>query len=53
MLLLAEKLKRAVSKLLPSTFGLVIDGWTLESEHYMAIFAPYMITSEMTRYPSP
>ena len=41
MVLLAEKVKKIVSKLLPSTFGLVIDGWTLESEHYMGIFAAY------------
>ena len=41
MVLLADKLKAAVSNILPSTFGLVIDGWTLESEHYMAIFAAF------------
>ena len=42
LVLLTDKLKKAVSKTLPRTFGLVIDGWTLDSEHYMAIFAAFM-----------
>ena len=39
MKLLQIKMRKAIEKQLPSSFGLIFDGWTIGSEHYSAIFA--------------
>ena len=31
-----------VRNMLPKTFGLIIDGWSQDSEHYLAIFAKFV-----------
>ena len=33
------KAEGRIKKLLPDTFGLIIDGWSTNSVHYLAIFA--------------
>ena len=40
-----ERVKRKLSKLLPSTFGGIFDGWTCAREHYIAFFGTW-VTSE-------
>jgi hypothetical protein len=37
--LIREKCQQKISKLLPPTFGLMFDGWSHRSEHFIAIFA--------------
>lgn len=42
MKLLQEEVTKTITKMLPTTFGLLIDGWTTESYHFSAIFATFM-----------
>lgn len=39
MQLLRLKCQQKICKILPPTFGLMFDGWSKESEHFIAIFA--------------
>ena len=39
MQLLQKKIRSIITTQIPSQFGIVIDGWTLDSEHYSCIFA--------------
>ena len=37
--LVADKVRDKISGTLPKSFGLVIDGWTMGSDHYSCLFA--------------
>lgn len=39
MKLTADKVRDKMSATLPKSFGLVIDGWTINSDHYSCLFA--------------
>lgn len=39
--LLLEKVKVKIKDALPRQFGIVFDGWSLGSEHYLAVFATW------------
>ena len=39
--LLTTKVEEKISMCLPPTFGIVLDGWTHNDIHYLAIFAVY------------
>ena len=41
MTLLVCEVKNVIRKRLPSTFGLIIDGWSIDSDHYSGIFATF------------
>jgi hypothetical protein len=38
---LGDIVEQKIKESLPATFGLVVDGWTCNKEHYFAIFASY------------
>jgi hypothetical protein len=38
---LHQSVRASVTEILPEKFGLVLDGWTCGSRHYVAIFAVY------------
>jgi hypothetical protein len=40
--LLFESVQQKIAKKLPAKFGIVIDGWTIDSSHYSAIYATFM-----------
>lgn len=46
--LLVKKVKAEIEAALPSTFGLLFDGWSLGSEHYLAIFATWTMPISST-----
>ena len=37
--LLVKKVEKKVANILPEKFGLIFDGWSIDSDHYVAIFA--------------
>ncbi len=37
--MLGSKVERKLREILPTNFGIVVDGWTMDTEHYFAIFA--------------
>jgi hypothetical protein len=37
--MLGIKVERKLREILPTNFGIVVDGWTMDTEHYFAIFA--------------
>jgi hypothetical protein len=37
--------KDYIKKCLPSSYGIIFDGWTCDSEHYIAIFATWTLSS--------
>lgn len=39
MLLLVEEVRKMLKGMLPAKYGLAFDGWSLDSEHYLAVFA--------------
>lgn len=41
VLALVEGVEQTIARLLPSRFGIIIDGWTHNSEHYVAVFASF------------
>ena len=41
VLLLSEKVKEEIRRLRPSSFGIIFDGWSLDTEHYLVIFATW------------
>lgn len=45
--LLVSYVKEKLAKMIPKTFGLLIDGWTIDGEHFNAIFLTW--SSENTR----
>ena len=45
MTLIFEEVKSVISQKLPDTFGLIIDGWSLDSHHYSAVFATFLDSS--------
>ncbi|ETV75850.1 hypothetical protein H257_09825 [Aphanomyces astaci] len=41
ILRLTEVVEKKISKEIPDRFGIIFDGWTHNSEHYLAVFASY------------
>lgn len=39
---LFESVKQKIAQMLPKSFGIIIDGWTIDSSHYNAIYATFM-----------
>ena len=39
--LLAKEVEKEISKELPGSFGIILDGWTHNSTHYVGVFATY------------
>ncbi|RLN87599.1 hypothetical protein BBJ28_00027238 [Nothophytophthora sp. Chile5] len=39
--LLTTEVEQIVSSVLPAKFGVIFDGWTFHSEHYIAVFATF------------
>ena len=37
--------KENIKKSLPPTFGIVFDGWTCDGEHYIGLFATWVLPS--------
>ena len=37
--MLGVKVERKLSEILPTQFGIAVDGWSMGTEHYFAIFA--------------
>lgn len=42
MELLTREVEVVVSNLLPKKFGIIFDGWTFRSEHFVAVFASFL-----------
>ena len=38
---LGIEVENKIKRMLPTTFGLIVDGWTCASEHYFAVFATW------------
>lgn len=38
---ITQRVEERVARELPSSFGLVMDGWTSSGRHYVAIFAVF------------
>ena len=45
-MLLSDVVKDQVAEMLPRCFGILFDGWSLNSEHYLAIYATWTIESD-------
>jgi hypothetical protein len=41
MRLLQKKVRTKIKDMLPATFGLLLDGWTIDAYHFSGIFAAY------------
>lgn len=46
MKLLQMRVRNIIGEMLPKTFGLLIDGWTMDSDHYSGIYATFMQEEE-------
>jgi hypothetical protein len=49
--LVAAKVEKSISRKLPSKFGLVIDGWSDSSVHYVGLFACFHSINDVPQYP--
>jgi hypothetical protein len=51
MRLLMKKVQGSISKILKQikTFGLITDGWTIDVEHFLGIFATYVETDKSSK----
>lgn len=43
---LVDKIKEGIATELPDKFGIIMDGWSNSQQHYVAIFANYMLNGE-------
>ncbi|POM77766.1 Hypothetical protein PHPALM_4795, partial [Phytophthora palmivora] len=41
MSLLVREVETVIGSILPKSFGIIFDGWTFRSEHYVAVFASF------------
>ncbi|GMF62897.1 unnamed protein product [Phytophthora fragariaefolia] len=41
MRLLVREVETVIANILPKSFGIIFDGWTFRSEHYVAVFASF------------
>jgi hypothetical protein len=51
MKLLTEEVENRVTERLPQNFGIVFDGWSQGSEHYIALFACFPILNDSSEIP--
>lgn len=46
LLLLAELVRIEIKSRIPKSFGVIFDGWSLESEHYLSVYATWTNVQE-------
>ena len=49
MKLLKHKVQSHITKMLPPTFGLIMDGWSMGSQHYNEIFATFVDANDQVQ----
>ncbi|ETO81822.1 hypothetical protein F444_03935, partial [Phytophthora nicotianae P1976] len=47
MRLLVREVESVIAGILPKSFGIIFDGWTFRSEHYVAVFASFRHDGKM------
>jgi hypothetical protein len=45
-----DVVKDKISKMLPKTFGIIFDGWSIDTEHYIAIFATWTTVNDDVKH---